>query len=70
MFQASNVPTGNQLLPVWLAIGIVLALLVGAGAGILSWLSDGKVPAAVLKAGGAFAATLTLVILIVGLFIV
>ncbi len=68
MSQASNGLAGGQLVPVWLAIGAVLALLVGAGAGILAWLSGDKVPGAILKGGGAFVATITLVILIIGLF--
>jgi len=52
---------------VWLAIGLVFACFVAAGAGTLAWLNGDKVPAAILKAGGAFAATVTLVILIIGL---
>ena len=68
MPQSSNGPTGGRLVAVWLAIGAVLALFVGVGAGVLAWLSGDKVPSAILKGGGAFAATITLVILIIGLF--
>jgi len=57
-----------QLILLWLAIGLVLALLIGAGAGILAWLGGDKVPAAILKGGGAFVATITVVILVIGLF--
>jgi hypothetical protein len=67
MLEASSGPTGNRLVPVWLAIGILFALLVAAGTCILAWLNGDKVPAAILKAGGAFAATVTLVILLLGL---
>jgi hypothetical protein len=62
-----NGPAGARLIPVWLAIGIVFALFVSAGAGALAWLNGDKAPAAILKAGGAFVATVTLVILILGL---
>ena len=57
-----------QLIFLWLAIGLILALIVGAGAGVLAWLGGDKVPIAILKGGGAFVATFTLVILTVGLF--
>jgi hypothetical protein len=63
-----NGPTGGRLVPVWLAIGVVFACLIGTGAGTLAWLNGDKVPAAVLSAGGAFLATVTLVILIISLF--
>jgi hypothetical protein len=66
MPQSSNGPTAGRL--VWLAIGMVLALLIGAAAGILAWLSGDKVPTAILKGGSGFAATITVVILIIGLF--
>jgi hypothetical protein len=65
---SSSGPTAGRLVPVWLAIGIVFALFVGASAGILAWLSGDKVPTAILKGGGAFTATITVVILIIGLF--
>jgi hypothetical protein len=68
MSESSNGPTGGPLIPVWLAIGVVFALFVGAGTGILAWLSEDKVPTAVLTGGGAFIATITVVILIIGLF--
>lgn len=68
MFESLNGPIGAPLVPVWLAIGIVFAFFVGTGAGILAWLNGDKVPAAILKGGSAFVATVTLVILIIGLF--
>jgi hypothetical protein len=68
MPQSSHTLAGAGLVPVWLAIGTIFALIVGAGAGVLAWLGGDKVPAAILKAGGAFVATITVVILIIGLF--
>ena len=68
MPQSSYTPAGAGLVPVWLAIGTVFALIIGAGAGVLAWLAGDTVPAAILKGGGAFVATITLVILIIGLF--
>lgn len=64
----SKRPNGDRLKAVWIAIGIVLALLVGESAGILAWLGGNKIPAAILEGGGAFIATITVVVLIVGLF--
>ena len=69
MPQSSHWLAGGQLIFVWLAIGAVLALLAGVGAGVLAWLGEDKPPVAILKGGGAFAGTLTLVILIIGLFL-
>jgi flagellar basal body-associated protein FliL len=68
MPESSNEPTRGRLRPIWLAIGVIFALFVGASAGILAWLSGEKIPAAVLTGGGAFVATITVVILIIGLF--
>src|SRR6266516_3148176 len=67
MPQAASGPVGGQVLPVWLAIGAVFALVVGAGAGILAWLGGDNVPTSILKGGGAFGATFTVVILVIGL---
>ena len=53
---------------VWIAIGIISGLIIGEGAGILAWLSGDKVPAAILAGGGAFVATITVVVLIIGLY--
>jgi hypothetical protein len=55
-------------MPIWIAIGIVSALLVGESAGFLAWLGGAKIPAAILTGGGAFVATITVVVLIIGLF--
>ena len=68
MFQPSHTQTGAGLVPVWLAIGAVFALIIGAGTGVLAWHNGDKLPAAILKAGSAFVATITVVILIIGLF--
>jgi hypothetical protein len=56
---------GIDLTAVWLALGLVLSIVIGAFAGVLSWLSDHDVPGAVIKGGGAFAGTVALVILII-----
>jgi len=60
--------SSGPLTPIWLAIGAVFALFIGVGAGILAWLDGDKVPAAILTGGGAFVATITVVILVIGLF--
>jgi hypothetical protein len=55
----------DPLLPVWIFLATLLALFVGVGAGVLSWLS-GEVPAAAVLTGGvAFGGTLTLALLII-----
>jgi hypothetical protein len=68
MPQSSGGPAGERLVPVWLAIGAIFALLVGVVAGVLAWLGGDKVPTAILKGGSAFGATITVVILVIGLF--
>ena len=59
---------GDPLMPVWLAIGLLFAVLVSVGAGVLAWLGGAQVAAAILTAGGAFCASVTLIILIIKLF--
>lgn len=68
MPQYSKEPDRDRLIPVWIAIGIVSALVVGESAGILAWLSGEKIPEAILAGGGAFVGTITVVVLIIGLF--
>lgn len=63
----SSALTDDRLVPVWLAIGLIFALLVGVCAGTLVRLSGQQVPAALLTGGAAFGGTLTLVTLIIGL---
>jgi hypothetical protein len=67
MPQYSKEPDRDRLISVWIAIGIVSALVVGESAGILAWLSGEKIPAAILAGGGALG-TITVVVLIIGLF--
>jgi hypothetical protein len=67
MPQSSGGLSKDQLIFIWLAIGTVLALLVGVAAGVLAKLGGDKIPVAILKGGGAFVGTLTLVILTIGL---
>jgi hypothetical protein len=68
MPQYSKEPTRDRLIPVWVAIGIVSAFVVGESAGILAWLSGEKIPAAILAGGGAFVGAITVVVLVIGLF--
>jgi hypothetical protein len=68
MPKSSKKQSGDWVIPVWIAIGIISALIIGESAGILAWLSGDKVPAAILAGGGAFVATITVVVLIIGLF--
>jgi hypothetical protein len=56
-----------ELVPVWFAIGLVFAVFVGTGAGILGWQSGQKPAAAVLTGGKAFAGILTLIVLVISL---
>ncbi|MEU4411541.1 hypothetical protein AB0F88_44170 [Streptosporangium sp. NPDC023963] len=42
------------------AILLLIAMLVGTGAGVLAWLAAGSIPGAVLVGGGAFAGTIPL----------
>jgi hypothetical protein len=58
-------PGQDHLLPVWVAIGVLCGMLVGAAAGVASWLDDGRVPHAVLVGGAAFGGTVTLAILLI-----
>ena len=58
-------PVGFTL--IWLAIGAIFALMIGASAGILEWLGGEKIPIAIAMGAGAFGGTLGLVILIIGL---
>jgi hypothetical protein len=60
-------PVQDRLLPVWLALGLVFALFVGTGAGVLAWLSGQSVAGAVLTGGAACGGTITLVVLIIRL---
>jgi len=47
-----------------LALAAAVALIVAMIAGWLAWLADNPVPAAVLTAGGAFAGTLALALVV------
>lgn len=63
----SSAPLDDRLVPIWFAIGLVFALLVGTCAGILGWLSGQDVAAALLTGGMAFGGTVTLVALVINL---
>jgi hypothetical protein len=47
--------TDDRLVPVWLAIGLIFALLVGVCAGVLERLNGQPVPAALLTGGACLA---------------
>ena len=64
----SSALSGSGLLPLWIAVAVIFALFISASAGFLARLNGDSVAAAILKAGGAFAATITVEILILGLF--
>lgn len=59
---------GNDPLTIlWVAVGVLFSLLVGAGAGVLAWLGGVSAEASILTAGGAFGGSLTLCVLIISL---
>ena len=60
-------PAGDRLVLVWLAIGMLFALLIGAVAGILDWLGGHHVAHAIMTGGATFGGTITIVILLIGL---
>jgi hypothetical protein len=55
------------MLPVWFALGLLFALFVGTGAGLLAWGSGQSVAAAVLTGGITCGGTVTLVVLVINL---
>lgn len=67
MARSSTRPVEDRLVPVWFAIGLLFALFVGTGAGILGWLSDQSVANAVLTGVMCFGGTVTLVTLVINL---
>jgi hypothetical protein len=67
MAPSTKQPVDDSQLWLWLALGLVFALFVGTSAGVLGWLSGQGVAAAVLTGGASFGATVTLVVLVVGL---
>ena len=60
-------PVDDPLLPLWFALGLLFALFVGTGAGVLAWVSGQSVAAAVLTGGVTFGGTVTLVVLVITL---
>jgi hypothetical protein len=63
----SSTSLDDRLIPVWFAIGVVFAILVGTCAGILQWLSGHDAAAAVLTGGMSCGGTVTLVTLVINL---
>jgi hypothetical protein len=64
---SSKPPSNGELVAVWLAVGVMFALLVGTAAGFLGWLCSHSLAAALLTAGAAFGSALTLMILVIQL---
>lgn len=60
-------PSVHDLVPIWLAIGVVSSVLTGTVAGVLGWLGGEHVAAAVLTGGAAFGGALTLWVLVIRL---
>jgi hypothetical protein len=60
-------PVHDPLVSIWLAIGLVFALFVGTGAGVLSWLSSQSIATGVLIGGASFGGTVTLIVLVINL---
>ena len=65
--RSSTPPVRDPLVSIWLAIGLVFALFVGTGAGVLSWLSGQSIATGVLVGGASFGGTVTLVVLMINL---
>ena len=57
----------DDLLAVWFALALMVALLVGTAGGFLGWRSGQGPAAAVLTGGYVFGGTLTLTILVIKL---
>ena len=67
---ASQPPNGDNQgpnTPIWLAIGVIFALIIGIGAGVIDWLGQRNVPLAILYGGAAFGGTMMLVIALIRL---
>ena len=58
----------NELIAVWFAVGLIFALFIGAGAGVLAWMGKQPVATAILTGFAAFGGTVTLAILVINLF--
>jgi hypothetical protein len=58
---------GAPLLPVWIALSVLFALVVGSAAGVLAWLGGQTAALAVLTGGEAFVSTLTVGLVIIAL---
>jgi heme A synthase len=59
MSTTTNPPTPRS---VWIALILMAAVIVGAGAGLLAYAGGANVPMAVLTGGGAFAGTVLLLL--------
>lgn len=67
MAKSARQPAKDDLLLVWLALGLMFALLIGTAGGLLAWRSGQSPAAAILTGGYCFAGALTLIILLIKL---
>ena len=58
-----STPT-SAIRALWVALGLMLALLVGVAAGILAWMGGQHPAAAVLTGGAAFGGTVALTLMV------
>ena len=58
--QPTSPQFGGSLRAIWIALVLIIAVMVGASAGLLAWASGASVATAVLTGGGTFAGTVML----------
>jgi hypothetical protein len=51
--------------PIWMAIIVIAAALIGVAGGMLSWLADSSVPSAFLTGGASFGGAVLLMLAVV-----
>jgi len=60
--QQSTNPPGGSLRSIWIALILIAAVIVGAGAGLLVYATGAEVATAVLSGGVTFAGTVMLLL--------
>jgi hypothetical protein len=60
--QSRNPQLGESLRPIWIALILIVAVIVGTSAGLLAFASGAHVAVAVLTGGGTFAGTVMLLL--------
>ncbi len=68
MTSSTAQPPRNPLMAVWFALGLLFALLVGVGAGVLVRMGGELLPVAVLTGFGALGGTTKFAVLVLTLF--